>query len=658
MKQIKDFFKDFFLLHVFKRRLTYLMLWIGAVSCGFNNVAGQDTVMLMPVNIISERLNDNANSINISKIDSFTLSNKIHKNLGDILQSQSGIQIRTYGYGGISTLAMRTGNSYQTALLWNGFNLQDPLNGGVNLIALPSFFVDKLEMHKGGETSLFGSGAMGGSVFMNSGVALNQGHKLLVVGSFGSFESITGGVAFTTSKKHWASKTRLFYKNAKNDFPYIDRTSREESIKYQRNAAVEQLGIMQQNTMKTGKKSLLTVDLWALNSDNQVPATVYQTSEIFSTNLTKNLRGALTYSVYRNRLSLKMRHATIFNSLTYNDKLADLNYTHQSFSQISEVESKLQFNQNHHLLFGINNTNDRGISESLSPEAKQNRTALFLAYKWLIKNRLNLILNSRKEFVKSSEIPLTYSLKAGYKIAKPISLFASISKNYRLPTFNDLFWIDYFSQGNPNLKPEWGNSQEFGLTYSKKWQCSALSAKANYFQSRTNDLIQWIPVNNIWIPKNIQQVKNKGMEMNMDYKICFSKQHFVTLSLDYTFLKSVAINNSVPSEETENKQLIFVPKHKGGVNMKWFFGKYFIAYQQTFIDKVFTTSDHLDYLRGYSLADVVVGRNFVVNKNSFTLSFSVLNIWNTEYQTMPAYAMPGINYDLTIKYLLQSTKHE
>ncbi len=632
--------------------------WLIIFLISSGNILGQDTISLQPVNIISQRLNEHANSINISKIDSFSLSNKITKNLGDILQTEAGIQIRTYGYGGISTMAMRTGNSYQTAILWNGFNLQDPLNGGVNLYSLPAFFVDKLEMHKGGETSLFGSGAMGGSIFMNSGVSLNQGQKIQFLTSYGSFSNINGGLAYTFSKKKWASKTKLYYKNAKNNFPYIDRTSKQESLKYQKNAAVEQFGIMQQNTIKTGKQSLLTMDLWALNSDNQVPATIYQTSDIYSTNLSKNLRGALTYSVYRNHFNIKIRHAGIFNSLTYNDKLAELNYTHQSISHISEIESNYQFNQNHHLLFGINNTNDRGISESLSPDANRNRTALFLSYKWLIKNRLNLIVNSRKEFVKSSEIPLTYSFKASYKIAKSFSIFTSVSKNYRLPTFNDLFWIDYFSQGNPNLKPEWGNSQEAGFSYCKKWQCSAFSAKANYFQSITNDLIQWIPVNNIWTPNNIQQVKNNGVEMNIDYKICLSSQHFITTTIDYTFLKSVTNKTSDFSNEIKDKQLIFVPRHKGSLSVKWFLGKFFLAYQQTFIDKVFTTSDHLDYLKAYSLADVVAGRNFTIKKSSFTVSFSIFNLWNAEYQTMPAYAMPGINYEITLKYLLQTKIHD
>ena len=63
------------------------------------------------------------------------------------------------------------------------------------------------------------------------------------------------------------------------------------------------------------------------------------------------------------------------------------------------------------------------------------------------------------------DIPLIYSLDARYLFTKSLSLRGAYSTNYRLPTFNDLYWEP---GGNPELKPEFSSSGEIGLDFQLK----------------------------------------------------------------------------------------------------------------------------------------------------------------------------------------------
>jgi len=49
--------------------------------------------------------------------------------ISDVLSSASNVNIKTYGPGGLSSISIRGGSSNHTAVLWNGINLQSPMNG-------------------------------------------------------------------------------------------------------------------------------------------------------------------------------------------------------------------------------------------------------------------------------------------------------------------------------------------------------------------------------------------------------------------------------------------------------------------------------------------------------------------------------------------------
>lgn len=103
-------------------------------------------------------------------------------------------------------------------------------------------------------------------------------------------------------------------------------------------------------------------------------------------------------------------------------------------------------------------------------------------------------------------------LGAGFRAARGIAVEASLSRSFRRPTFNELYWpSDPFAEGNPGLDPE--TSLEFDL--AARFERGAVSAGIAFFRADSDDLIVWAPSGDgVWRPGNISRVERRGMEID------------------------------------------------------------------------------------------------------------------------------------------------
>ena len=80
-------------------------------------------------------------------------------------------------------------------------------------------------------------------------------------------------------------------------------------------------------------------------------------------------------------------------------------------------------------------------------------------------------------------VPFTFSLGNNYKIFKWLTARASVSKVYRIPTMNDLYWTP---GGNPNLLPESGYAQEGGLLIQFQQRSTSFNSNLTLFNRNIN----------------------------------------------------------------------------------------------------------------------------------------------------------------------------
>ena len=63
-----------------------------------------------------------------------------------------------------------------------------------------------------------------------------------------------------------------------------------------------------------------------------------------------------------------------------------------------------------------------------------------------------------------------------------------------------------------------------------------------------------------------------------------------------------------------------------------------------------TTTDIYDIMSAYSLLDLSLQYDFKIFNNNFTVSGDFNNLFNTDYQNVLFYAMPGINFAIALQW--------
>ncbi|MEZ4935686.1 MAG: Plug domain-containing protein, partial [Saprospiraceae bacterium] len=115
------------------------------------------------------------------------LQNHTSNNLGELLSMQSGVFVKSYGLGSSATTSIRGGSAGHTQVIWNGLPVQNPMLGQLDFSLIPVGFVDKMTIAFGGNTATWGSGAIGGTVFLENEVVDKQGFTIKSRSELGSF---------------------------------------------------------------------------------------------------------------------------------------------------------------------------------------------------------------------------------------------------------------------------------------------------------------------------------------------------------------------------------------------------------------------------------------------------------------------------------------
>src|SRR4051812_12993113 len=92
---------------------------------------------LKEVIVTSNRLVNFSAGTKVNDIDSLALAQHNSTNLADLLADESPVFIKSYGLGSLATTSFRGGSANHTAILWNGFNINSPMNGQLDLSLVP-----------------------------------------------------------------------------------------------------------------------------------------------------------------------------------------------------------------------------------------------------------------------------------------------------------------------------------------------------------------------------------------------------------------------------------------------------------------------------------------------------------------------------------------
>ena len=635
--------------------LSVILLYFGVLSAQEKTDSIAQKYQLQQVSITATRMSWFPAS-DIQTFDAKEINMRSAENISELLSDYANVNIRSYGYTGLSNLSMRGAGSSHTALLWNGFNLQDPMNGGVNMLLFPTFFVDEIQVQKGGGSALFGSGAMGGIISLENKLQFNEGLQTGAYLSAGSFENYGGGISVRQSGEKALFLIKAFTHSGKNDFPFTNTEQFGHPEVRQENAAMTQWGVLQENAFLIKKQHRLQTHLWYQNTDRQLPPNMSQTSSS-QEQLDESFRVSADWTSKLLSGRTVIRSGLFFNKLHYQNPDIDLDARHQSIQSISEAEMNWKLFKRRDLLnAGVNYTFEKSISDQYAGDVTRYRTALFASYRMKL-YLFTLTLSGREEYVDTRFTPFTGSANLAVKLGK-FHLYGQFANNYRIPTFNDLYWSDGMAKGNPDLLDESSWNLELAANYQLlKKNKSRLKINTTAFYSRFSNLIQWIPLQGIWMPVNQKEVLSRGVESRLSYDYTINKKWKFHSAVSYSWIRST-LEEKAPDEPDDvlHKQLIMTPEHQGSFNLRIYYGGWSIEYIQSIMGKQFTTADHSGRMDAYTLGNLIFSWQLKSKTYPASIRFRWNNIWNTVYQAMPSYAMPLANFELTAQFSFNHKK--
>lgn len=586
----------------------------------------------------------NATGIRILIPDSMLIKAYDGMSISEFLSQQTELFIKNYGINGLNTLSIRGSGSGHTAIIWNNFSLQSPMNGSTDISLLPLSSHDKISIKYGGMGALYGSSAIGGSLQISSGLPFGKGFSAEAGFGYGSFNRYEGNTTLAYSNHHLSLNAKVYYCNVKNDFLFRNLSLAGEPRQRQQHAAAEQYGFMYHSAFKIKKQHHLLLNFWFQESKRQFPALMTQSISGSGQN-DRFIRASAEWNFNPGIVQYKIRSALFSDMVHYKDTISGLDALSHSLSSVSEAEAIINIAPGHALNTGLHFLYAQATSENFNSMATQNELALYAAYTatakkgtWKLNVAVRAMLFSGKML---SPVPA-----AGFelKLHKGLWFYTNVSRNYKTPTLNDLYWVP---GGNPDLKPEDSWSEEIGLKYNFQKNILGFNISLSGFNNNMSNWIVWLPENNYWTPKNILSVWSAGSDGNIGLSLTAEKLQ-CSLNLNYCYSHTVATKSNITS--SVGKQLLYTPRMNLNGSLSVSYKKWHLNFSTGVTSKSFTSYDNSSFLNPYSLGNIYISKTFCVQNFQIMLFMQCFNLWNTTYQTIAWQAMPGIHYKTGIHF--------
>lgn len=563
----------------------------------------------------------------ISKISNLN-STQILENstsLSDLLRFQSNIYIKENGRGATSSPSFRGTGAQRTAFVWNGINVNSIFlgQGDINNLNLLSY--ENVGIKFGGGSVIYGSGAIGGSIHLNNTLDFNKGFHGSLFSEYSSFETLNSTIKAKYSNHKLSFSFSANHSKSENDYEVAEKKFINRNGEYQNTGF--NLGL----AFKINESNEVYWQTQHYNSDQHYP--------IFDENQTKTKYEVQTF---RSLGGWKMNSDKIKNDL----KLVYLEDNFQYFGDINKAKSsggigKQYIVRNDLDYFVSNKSSFNLISEYQYNQGegyqsgiinpKRNQVNLSLLYRNEQLAKFYWEVGAKYDFVEGYESPFLFSASAKYNVNVWYQTSTNISRNFRAPTFNDLYWKP---GGNLDLKAE--TSYQAEMSHYFNYKNFKLGITPYYIKMK--DMIQWVPMTSaIWSPVNVDKVDYYGLETELSFMKKWKNQQFKS-QLSYSYTKSI-------DSETK-KQLSYVPIHQLNFNSNYQYKIVGLFFQALYNSKRFTNNSESSFLEDFLVLNAGININPIKN---IQVGFKVNNLTNQVYETLNYYFMPKRNYAVNLQ---------
>ena len=625
-----------------------------------------------------------------TKLDSAVLKDNIALSMADILTFNTPIFVKNYGRATLSTVAFRGTSPSHTQVSWNGMKINNPMLGMTDFSMIPSYFIDDASLLHGSSSVNETGGGLGGAVKLSTKPAEAEGFGLQFIQGIGSFKTFDEFLRLTYGNAHWQTSTRVVFSSSKNDFKYRNRDKKENiydeemnivgqyyPIERNRSGAFRDLHILQEVYYNTGKGDRIGLNAWYINSNRELPMLTVDhgsATDFDNRQREQTFRGLLSWDHLRSNWKLGAKVGYIYTAMAYDYKRdvgnGTMAHMTRSRSHINTIYGQVdgEYYIGRKWLFTANISLHQHLVESEDKNIiRQDGNRAIVGYrkgrpelsgsvsaKWRPTERIGLSVVIREELFGREWTPIIPAFfidgvlsKRGNIVAK-----ASISRNFRFPTLNDLYFLP---GGNPDLRKESGWSYDAGLSFAvgKEGRYS-LSGSANWFDSYIKDWIIWLPTTKgFFSPDNIKDVHAYGVELSANLNVALAKEWQLGLNSTFSWTPSINIGEPrTPADQSVGKQLPYVPELSSTITGRLSWRRWSLHYKWCYYSERYTMSSNDNSLTGklppYFMSNLSLEKSFAFKWADLSLKGTINNLFDEEYLSVLSRPMPGINFEFFI----------
>jgi vitamin B12 transporter len=581
--------------------------------------------------------------------------------VGELLETNGAAEIRSYGNNGLATVSVRGLAADQTLVMINGVRINSPQNGLVDLSTIPLYGIKRIELHRGGASSLYGSNALGGIINIITEVPAENKSFAEVYAGIGSFGfgrlNVRGGMQSGTYGLVISAGTE----RAQNDFTFTSRFVPDGRTLRRINADYTYRHMSIDGMYRFGDEKTLRYFLKFSGADRGAPGPFVGGIQSAARQTDNHIQTAVTYSdLFAGRWLVRVTPHYLYTDILYGDPDVQLGGSLlESRSATAQFGGSIDVTGSLHrsllLTAGTEISRAHIDADNIPGDVRRLDVVTFTGLTWKLPSFGNtrIILYPSLRYDKLRNRSGTSAIsndQLTWRIGLNIRPFAydrfvvraSAGRNFKAPNFNDLYWMP---GGNPELKPENSDSYDAGFRLSIPVFSGSFTVDGSVFYLHTRDRIVWQPgsIASIWSPVNFDDVRSTGMEL---YGGWSAPSGFIDLSVTYLlqdvyarFSGSSAAKSFLPYVPGEtlhgNVSLTVLPAH--------------ISFQPRYVGHRYVAGGGSQYLAAYVSADLLIDLHFRLYMFSAAAGVQIKNLPDESYELIQNYPMPGREYRLTLR---------
>lgn len=547
-------------------------------------------------------------------------------NLSELLRFQSQVYIKENGRGAVSSPSFRGTSAGHTAFVWNGININSTFLGQGDVNNIPLFGYDELEVKAGGGSVQYGSSAIGGSIHLNNNLEFNKGFHALLYSEAGSFDTFNNFLKGSFSNDKFSFKVSGNYFISQNDYEVPEK----EYIN--RNGSYYNTSINIGASYKIAPHQMISWQNQFFDGSQHYP--------IFTENGNKTkynaqtLRSLISWDISKNDFSNSLKAAYTEDNFQY---FGDIDKPKESGAEGKNYIFRNDFNYFITPKLNVNAIGEFQVNKGLGYQSgigdiSRNIGSVAGLARYFVSQKLRFEAGFKKDFVENISSPLLYSFSGKWEPLKWYHVGSSVSRNFKIPSFNDLYWQ---KGGNLDLVPE--TSTNVDMDHEFIFGDFRLTLSPYYMDIK--NYIGWLPTSaGYWAAFNTYSVEIYGLDSQITYQKSFGNHNF-RINAGYTYSKS--------TNKQTGMQMTYVPLHKAFGNIDYRYRFLNVYVQGLFNGLTYTTTDEkrADAIDPYFVLNTGISANLLKH---YTLGFKVNNITDTVYQTVSYYPLPKRNYSVYV----------